>query len=114
MDVLSDPFASEKYRKHLAKVYVKRALSAANNRVDDLAKVEGIGPKTAEALQAAGIKTFAQLASTSADDIKTIIVAANPRFASANPSTWPAQARLAADGKWDELKKWQDELDGGV
>jgi len=27
--------------------------------------------------------------------------------------TWPAQAKLAADGEWDELKKWQDELDGG-
>ena len=23
------------------------------------------------------------------------------------------QAQMAADGKWDELKKWQDELDGG-
>jgi len=20
---------------------------------------------------------------------------------------------MAADGKWDELKKWQDEMDGG-
>ncbi|MEJ6796117.1 MAG: 50S ribosomal protein L21, partial [Flavobacteriales bacterium] len=27
--------------------------------------------------------------------------------------TWPAQAKMAAEGKWDELKKWQDELDGG-
>jgi len=27
--------------------------------------------------------------------------------------TWPKQAKLAADGKWEELKKWQDELDGG-
>ena len=29
------------------------------------------------------------------------------------PDTWPAQAQMAADGKWDELKVWQDELDGG-
>ncbi|HBY69766.1 MAG TPA: 50S ribosomal protein L21, partial [Flavobacteriaceae bacterium] len=27
--------------------------------------------------------------------------------------TWPQQAQLAADGKWDELEKLQDELDGG-
>ena len=114
VDVLSDPFASEKYRKHLAKVYVKRALSAANNQVDDLTKVEGIGPKIAEALQAAGVKTFAQLASKSSVEIKDIIVAANSRFANANPGTWPAQAKLAAEGNWDTLKKWQDELDGGV
>ena len=31
VDVLSDSFASERYRKHLAKVYVKRALTALNN-----------------------------------------------------------------------------------
>ena len=113
-DILSDPFASEKYRKHLAKVYVKRALFAANNQVDDLTKVEGIGPKIAEALNAAGIKSYAQLAGKSAGDIKDIITAANNRFASHNPGTWPAQAKLAAEGKWDVLKKWQDELDGGV
>jgi hypothetical protein len=29
------------------------------------------------------------------------------------PTTWPQQAKLAADGKWDELKKLQDELKGG-
>jgi len=113
-EILSDPFASEKYRKHLAKVYVKRALSAANNQVDDLTKVEGIGPKLAEALNAAGINRYAQLADKSASDIKDIITTANSRFASHNPRTWPAQAKLAAEGKWDDLKKWQDELEGGV
>ena len=30
------------------------------------------------------------------------------------PATWPKQAKMAADGKWDELKKWQDEMDGGI
>ncbi len=29
------------------------------------------------------------------------------------PGTWPEQAKMAAEGKWDELKKWQDELNGG-
>lgn len=29
VDVMSDPYASEKYRQHLAKVYAKRALSSA-------------------------------------------------------------------------------------
>ena len=28
--------------------------------------------------------------------------------------TWPKQAEMAAEGKWDELKVWQDELDGGI
>ena len=29
------------------------------------------------------------------------------------PGTWPEQAKMAHEGRWDELKKWQDELDGG-
>ena len=29
------------------------------------------------------------------------------------PDTWPQQAQLATDGKWDELKVLQDKLDGG-
>ena len=29
------------------------------------------------------------------------------------PGTWPRQAGLAHEGKWEELSKWQDELDGG-
>jgi large subunit ribosomal protein L21 len=30
-----------------------------------------------------------------------------------DPTTWAQQAQLAADGKMDELKKLQDELNGG-
>jgi hypothetical protein len=30
-----------------------------------------------------------------------------------DPTTWPAQAKLAAAGKWDELKAMQDNLKGG-
>jgi len=84
------------------------------SEVDDLKKIEGIGPKIAEILNSNGIKTFADLASSEADKIREMLKEAGGRFASHNPETWPAQAKLAADGKWDELKKWQDELDGGI
>ena len=57
--------------------------------------------------------TFAALAGTAAADIKTMLVEAEGNFGSHVPDTWPEQAKLAADGKWDELKKLQDELDGG-
>jgi hypothetical protein len=30
-----------------------------------------------------------------------------------DPGTWPAQARLAANGEWPLLKEYQDELKGG-
>jgi len=80
---------------------------------DDLTKVEGIGPKVREVLGEAGILTFADLAKTEADKVAEILIAANSRYKMFNPTTWPKQAEMAAEGKWDELKKWQDELDGG-
>jgi len=30
-----------------------------------------------------------------------------------DPGSWPQQAGLAAEGKWDELQTLQDNLDGG-
>ena len=33
---------------------------------------------------------------------------------SKEPKTWPQQAQLAANGKWDELKVLQDKLMGGL
>lgn len=82
-------------------------------KADDLKKIEGIGPKASEALVNAGVDTFAKLAKKSAEEIKTILSAASSTLAHLDPQTWAAQAQLAADGKWDELKKWQDELNGG-
>ncbi|MFK7923518.1 MAG: 50S ribosomal protein L17 [Bacteroidia bacterium] len=80
---------------------------------DKLTKVEGIGPKISGLLIDAGITTFAALAETEVERIKEILAAAGSRYKSHDPSTWPKQAELAAAGKWDELKTWQDELDGG-
>ncbi len=89
------------------------AKPAASGKPDDLKKIEGIGPKIAEHLAAAGILTFSDLAASNFDAIKEILTNAGPRYATHNPTTWPMQAGLAAEGKWDELKKWQDESDGG-
>ena len=80
---------------------------------DDLKKIEGIGPKISELLNTAGITTFVALANTDAAKIKEILAAAGSRYASHDPTTWPAQAEMAAAGEWDKLNAWQDELDGG-
>jgi large subunit ribosomal protein L21 len=79
-------------------------------KADDLKKIEGIGPKIAETLTAAGVATFAELAKTSSEKISEIIAEVRGNHVT---DTWPEQAQMAADGKWDELKKWQDEMDGG-
>lgn len=86
---------------------------AASTEADDLTKVEGIGPKIAEVLAGKGITTFAQLAETSAETVSEYLAEAGSRFASHNPATWAEQAKLAAEGKWDELKELQDKLNGG-
>ncbi|WP_428663817.1 hypothetical protein [Runella sp.] len=88
-------------------------IDEALNGPDDLEIIEGIGPKIEELLNKEGISTFAQLAATSAEAIKAILHAAGPRFQVHDPGTWPQQAALARDGKWDELKQWQDELNKG-
>ncbi len=81
---------------------------------DDLTKIEGIGPKAANALVEGGITSYSVLAETSIEAIKKILDEADGHFASMKPDTWPKQSALAADGKWDELKELQDRIDGGV
>jgi hypothetical protein len=79
---------------------------------DDLTRIEGIGPKISGLLAEAGISTFAQLATTSVERLEKIIADAD-LTALADPGTWPAQARLAAEGEWERLDALQEELKGG-
>ena len=88
-------------------------MAAAPAKPDDLKVVEGIGPKIEELLNKDGILTFGQLADTPATRVKEILEAAGPRFQMHDPTTWPKQSAMARDGKWDELKKWQEELHKG-
>lgn len=78
---------------------------------DDLTVVEGIGPKSAAALRDAGIMTFAQLAATDTDSIKSILSRANVRIAVSD--TWTDQAALAAAEDWDTLEKLKVNLRAG-
>ncbi|MBK9016892.1 MAG: 50S ribosomal protein L27 [Saprospiraceae bacterium] len=89
------------------------ATAPVSGKKDDLKKIEGIGPAIEKLLNAAGITTFAGLAGTTSDSIKETLVAAGSRFGFHDPTSWPHQASMAAEGNWDELKKLQDELDGG-
>ncbi len=86
---------------------------AAKAGKDDLKKVEGVGPKIASLLTDAGINTFAELAATDADKIREILEAAGSRYKMHDPTTWPQQAALAAEGKWDELAALQHSMKGG-
>ncbi len=80
---------------------------------DDLKRIEGIGPRIAGILNAAGITTFEALSLTSVERLREILVAAELRGSFGDPTTWPEQARLAAAGLWDDLRQMQDNLKGG-
>ncbi len=80
---------------------------------DDLKVVEGIGPKISELFKENGIKTWYQLSNASIDRCQEILNIGGKRFEIHKPDTWPMQAGLAFQGKWKELLKLQDDLDGG-
>ena len=104
---------TEKVEAKAEKVAEVKAPKASKKSGDDLVIIEGIGPKAAEALVAGGIDTFAKLAAASVNEVNAILDASTNKVQHLDPTTWAKQSQLAADGKMDELKKLQDELNGG-
>jgi NADH-quinone oxidoreductase subunit C len=78
---------------------------------DDLKRVEGIGPKLNEALIAAGVTRFSQLAAMNADQIKTLLEKAGLSHPSIE--TWAEQAALLANGDEAGFKALTDRLVAG-
>jgi len=91
----------------------KSAAAKKAPKLDDLKVIEGVGPKIEQLLKDGGINTWAELAAADVERLKEILDAAGPRYQIHDPSTWPAQAKFAAAGDWDELKEYQDMLTGG-
>ncbi len=84
-----------------------------SNNPEDLKVIEGVGPKIEQLLKDAGIKTWSDVANASIEKLNEVLTNAGDRYRLADPTTWPKQADLAASGKWDELKEYQDYLSGG-
>jgi predicted flap endonuclease-1-like 5' DNA nuclease/regulator of replication initiation timing len=99
--------ATEKPAKTKAKPKAKTVMN------DDLKIIEGIGPKIELLLNGAGIHSFAELADTQVERLKEVLTNAGDRFRMHDPSTWPEQARLAAEGDMAKLKNYQEFLSGG-
>jgi len=104
--------AAKTEEKEAPKAKAKPKAAKADG-VDKLNKIEGIGPKIASVLNEAGINTFAELSEKTPEEIREILDNAEGNFKAHDPGTWPKQAGMAAAGNWDELKAWQDELNGG-
>ncbi len=84
---------------------------AHGSHPDDLTVLEGIGPKVAKILNEAGIQSFSDLAGANANDVEKSLDAAGLQMM--DPAGWIEQAKLAAKGDTEGLKKLQDELKGG-
>ncbi|RXG18073.1 hypothetical protein DSM03_101753 [Leeuwenhoekiella aestuarii] len=85
----------------VAHAYGKRVIE------NDLTIIEGINVEIAALLKDHGIITWKELANTSGERCRTILTDSGRHYESYQPATWPDQARLAYEGKWDELRRWQ-------
>ncbi len=97
---------------HDNSIKVSNNETIVKNSGDDLKKIEGIGPKIQELLGKAGINTFNDLSREKRDDLKKLLDEGGPQYRVHEPESWPLQARLASNGKWEELQKLQNELIG--
>lgn len=110
----SAPVAAAEEENALAPVAeTPKSKPAKTPALNDLKIVEGIGPKIEQLLKDGGIDTWEGLASAEISRLREILEAAGSRYQMHDPSTWPAQARFAAEGKWEELKEYQEMLIGG-
>jgi len=80
----------------------------------DFTIVDGIGKKVSTILRLANINTFTKLASTDTQTINSILEKSDPRILRLTDSTtWPEQAKLAAENKWDDLETLKSSLKRG-
>lgn len=90
-----------------------KAVFGKTIKEDDLKLVEGIGPKIEGLFHNFDIKTWKALADTSVAKCQEVLDSGGDRYRIHDPSSWPMQARMAYEGKWKELQKWQDKHDHG-
>lgn len=90
-----------------------KAVFGKKIKQDDLTVVEGIGPKIQELFHNHDVKTWKALSECSVEKCQSVLDSGGERYKIHQPGTWPKQAKLAYEGKWENLLKWQSELDGG-
>lgn len=86
-----------------------KAIFGKNIKQDDLKLVEGIGPKIEEMFKEVGIKTWEALSQTAVAKCQKVLDGGGNRYRIHDPASWPMQAKMAYEGKWVELFKWQEE-----
>lgn len=85
----------------------------ANEGLDDLKEIYGITSNVEIVLNQRGIFRFDQLARTPVATLKHMLASHGPMLYTYDPATWPNQAQLALEGKWAELRQWQQGMSRG-
>lgn len=80
---------------------------------DNLKKIEGIGPKIEKLLRNNEVYSFQQLSEASVADLRSYVMQGGKHMKSHDPTAWPQQAKLAAEGRWDDLEALQKALKAG-
>jgi predicted flap endonuclease-1-like 5' DNA nuclease len=76
-----------------ANVAAAMGFAEATIKMDDLKKISGIGPKTADVLRQAGIMNFEQLSKTSEETLRQILIDNGLEIVAAACGDWPKQAK---------------------
>ncbi|GAA2240385.1 hypothetical protein GCM10010413_47880 [Promicromonospora sukumoe] len=84
----------------------------AAEAADDLQRLEGVGPKIAAALKAAGYTTYAKIAGATEAELREAVAGQGIKFAPAAAS-WADQAQYLVDNDAKGLEEYQDYLVGG-
>ncbi len=80
---------------------------------NDLTLIEGVGPKIAQLCIARGLSTWWSVANADLELLRSMLADGGPKFQVHDPTSWPQQARLLANGQWEKFKTLADALRGG-
>ncbi|MEO6189518.1 MAG: hypothetical protein ABIO44_03220, partial [Saprospiraceae bacterium] len=75
--------------------------------------IEGLGPKMETFLNSQNIFNWNDLAAQDSNYIKSKLEELDPKYRILEPGSWPRQAQLARDRKWNELIVYQKKLTAG-
>lgn len=79
-------------------------------RMNDFTVIEGIGPAIANLCVNRGITTWWSMANTDLSVLRSMLAEAGPKFQVHDPTSWPQQARLLANGEWEKFRRLVDAL----
>lgn len=82
-------------------------------KLNDLKVIEGIGPKIEKLFHSFDIKSWENLSESSVKKCQHVLDSGGDRYRIHNPGSWPMQAKMAHEGKWKALARWQEEHKAG-